>query len=114
MGIVVIEEGHPNGTDLVVGAHLRNPVAQANAAPQRRIEVLPIGENYVVAGVAIEPVLSDDKDHLCVVLSVVGGRASDLVPTIPVKLVLGELARVKLEDLRGKLAAAIDGPKEPQ
>ena len=97
-----------------MGEHHLNGVARANAAPQRRIEVLPIGENYVVAGVAIEPVLSDDKDHLCVVLSVVGGRASDLVPTIPVKLVLGELARVRLEDLRGKLAAAIDGPKEPQ
>lgn len=95
-----------------------NPVALANAAPQRRINVLDVGDSYVVAGVSIEPVLSfdsgEDENQLAVILTVVGGRQSELVPTIPVKLVLGELARIPLSKLREKLAAAIDGPKEPE
>ena len=92
-----------------------NPTALANAVPQRRINVLDAGEGYVVAGVSIEPVLSfdsgEEENQLAIILTVVGGRKSDLVPTMPVKLVIGELARIPLSKLREKLAAAIDGDK---
>lgn len=115
MAIIVIEEGAPNGTDLVVGEHHTNGVARLNAVPQKRIPVLDVGESYVVAGVSIEPVLSfdsgEEENQLAVILTVVGGRKSELVPTIPVKLVIGELARIPLSKLREKLQAAIDGDK---
>jgi hypothetical protein len=92
-----------------------NGVALANAAPQRRINVLDVGEGYVVAGVSIEPVLSfdssEEENKLAIILTVVGGRKSDLVPTVPVKLVVGELASLPLSKLREKLAAAIGGDK---
>jgi len=108
MAIVVIEEGNPNGTDLVVGEHTLNPVAKANGVPQKFVRAIPIGEEYAVLGLSLEPMLSDDE-HLCAVLTVVGGRESSLMPTVPVKLVLGELGRISLADLREKLGAAIDG-----
>ena len=111
MGILVIEEGQPCGRDLVVGEHRHNPIAKANGAPQQMVRALPIGESYAVLGVTIEPtiVMEDGEQSFAAILTVVGGRHSDLVPTVPVKLVLGELARIKLPDLREKLAAAIDG-----
>ncbi len=115
MGIIVIEEGAPNGTDLVVGESRFNPTAIANAQPQRQVQALRIGDGYAVLGLILEPVLSpngEGEPEFCAVLSVVGGRESDLVPMMPVKLVLGELARLSLPDLRAKLAAAIDGPTE--
>lgn len=116
MRIEVIEEGHPSGRDLVVmGKEARlNGVARANGVPQRQVAVMPIGEGYGILGLTLEPMLSEDKESFCAVLTVVGGRQSDLVPMVPVKLVLGELARVSVVDLRAKLAAAIDGPREPQ
>jgi hypothetical protein len=111
---ILVEEGlHPNGMDLVKEARL-NPVARANAVPQRKVEFLPIGEGYVVLGMTLEPMLDETQESLCAVLTVVGGRPSDLVPTIPVKLVLGELGRISLADLRQRLTQAIDGPKAPQ
>ena len=111
---IVIEEGlHPNGMDLVMGEHRHNGVARANAVPQRPINVMPVGDGFVVAGISLEAMLSPDRDYLCAVLSVVGGRHSELVPMVPVKILLGELARVPLDQLREKLSAAIDGPKEP-
>ncbi|RPJ39791.1 MAG: hypothetical protein EHM35_01405 [Planctomycetaceae bacterium] len=111
MGILVIEGGCANGMDLVVGDHRFNPVAQANGAPQRQVRVLPIGEDFVIIGLSIEPtiVMEGDEQSFAAVLSVVGGRESTLVPTIPVKLVLGELARIPLAQLRERLGAVIDG-----
>lgn len=93
-----------------------NPVAQANAEPQRTVRAISLGEDYAALGLTLEPMLveEDGEKYFCAVLSVVGGRESQFVPMVPVKLVLGELARVPLSQLREKLAAAIDGPKEPQ
>jgi hypothetical protein len=116
MRIEVIEEGHPGGRDLVVmGKEARlNEIARANGVPQRHVAAMPIGEGYAVLGLTLEPMLSEDKESFCAVLTVVGGRQSDLVPMVPVKLVLGELARVSLTQLRERLATAIDGPREAQ
>ena len=119
MAIIVIEEGAPNGTDLVMGDHLVNPVARANAEPVKHVRAIPLGDGYVVIGLSLEPMLSpnadQDGDDFCCVLSLVGGRESSLMPTIPVKVVLGELARLSLADVKSKLAQAIDGePKADQ
>jgi hypothetical protein len=114
MGILVIEGGRPDGSDFVMGDHHRNPVARANGAAQRHVQALRVGDGYAVLGLTLEPVLSPNAEgepEFCAVLSVVGGRESDLVPMVPVKMVLGELARIPLAALREKLAAAIDGPK---
>lgn len=93
-----------------------NPVAKANAEPQRLVRAIPLGEDLAVIGCTLEPMLAeeDGEKYFCAVLSVIGGRESKFVPTIPVKLALGELCRIKLSDLRVKLAEAIDGPAEPQ
>jgi hypothetical protein len=119
MSIIVIEEGAPNGTDLVVGDHHLNPVARANAEPVRHVRAIPLGDGYVVIGLSLEPVMSpnadQDGDDFCAVLSLVGGRESSLMPTIPVKIILGELARLPLAMVKSKLAHAIDGePKADQ
>ena len=111
--VTVIEGGAPNGTDLVMGDHHLNSVAKANGVPQRMVRAIPIGEDYAVLGISLEPMLSEDG-HLCAVLTVVGGRESSLVPTVPVKLVLGELGRISLADLREKLGKAIDGQVKGQ
>ena len=89
-----------------------NPVAQANAEPQRMVRAISLGEDYAALGLTLEPMLveEDGEKFFCAVLSVVGGRESKLVPLTPVKLVLGELCRIKFSDLRVKLAEAIDGP----
>jgi hypothetical protein len=113
---ILVEEGlHPNGTDLVKEARL-NPVARANAEPQRMVRAIPLGEDLAVIGLALEPMIAeeDGEQYFAAVLSVIGGRESKFVPTVPVKLVLGELARLKLSDLREKLAQAIDGPKKEE
>lgn len=112
MAIVVIEEGAPNGTDLVLNEARFNPVAQANAVPQRMVPVMPLGDGYVALGVTLEPAITPDGDSFAVVLSFVGGRESSLVPTKPVKIVLGELARIPLVQLKERLANVIDGKAE--
>ncbi len=116
MRIEVIEGGRADGTDLVVMREARlNPTAVANAAPQKAVRVVEIGEGYAVLGLGIEPMLSLDSDegqHFCAVLTVVGGRQSDLVPMKPVKLILGEVGRIEITKLREMFAKAIDGPKE--
>lgn len=116
MRIEVIEGGRPDGTDFVMGAHHHNPIARANAEPQRMVPAISLGEGYAALGVTLEPMIAEEGDEkfFCAVLSVVGGRESKLVPLVPVKVILGELGRVKVSDLRLKLAEAIDGPKEPQ
>ncbi len=114
---IIVEEGlHPNGMDLVKEARL-NGVARANAEPQRRVQALRIGEGYVVIGLSLEPVLSpsaEGEPEFAAVLSLVGGRESELMPTMPVKMVVGELCRLSLSDLRAKLAGLLDGPAESQ
>ena len=115
MPIVVIEEGAPNGTDLVVKEARLNPVAVANAVPQRTVPVMPLGDGYVALGVTLEPAITPDGDSFAVILSFVGGRESSLVPTKPVKIVLGELARIPLLQLKERLGNAIDQkPEEAQ
>lgn len=117
MAIEVIEGGRADGTDLVVGDHLLNPVAKANGVPQRMVRAIPIGEDYAVLGISLEPMLSagaEGEQDLCAVLTVVGGRESSLVPTVPVKLILGEVCRISLADLREKLGKAIDGQVKGQ
>ena len=96
-----------------MGEHLRNPVALANAPARREVTTMPIGEGYALLGLTLEPMMSDDE-HVCAVLTIVGVRESRIGLPKPAKLVLGELGRISLADLRAKLAEAIDGPKEPQ
>lgn len=114
---ILIEEGlRPNGDDLVVSEHHLNPVARANAEPVKHVRAVPLGDGYVVIGLSLEPMLSPsadgETDDFCAVLSVVGGRESRLVPTIPVKVVLGELARLSMDAVKAKIQAAIDGTKD--
>lgn len=98
-----------------MGDHHYNGVARANAEPQRMVRAIPLGEDYAAIGVTLEPMVSeeDGERFFCVVLSVVGGRESKLVPLVPTKLVLGELARIPFSQMREKFAEAIDG-QEPQ
>lgn len=115
---VIVEEGlMPNGTDLVVmGEHNLNGVALANAKAKAPVRYIDIGDGYGVIGVSVDPVLGLDSDgstDLCVILSVVGGKVSDLMPMQPVKLVLTELAKVPLPELRKKLEAALNPPETP-
>lgn len=112
MRVEVIEGGHPNGTDLVVmGEHLSNPIAKANAVPRRRIQVMDIGEGYALAGLSLTPVLSMDSDKeepdFCIVITAVGGKNSELVPIIPTSFVVGEVGRMPLSKLRSLLKAAM-------
>lgn len=113
---ILIEEGlHPNGMDLVKEARL-NPVARANAEPQKMVRAISLGEGYAAIGLTLEPMISSDSDeaepHFCAVLTVVGGRESELVPMMPVKVILGEVGRLPVSKVRAMIASAIDGPKE--
>lgn len=117
MAIIVIEQGRPDGGDLVVGEHHLNPVARANAEPQKAVRVIDIGEGYGIIGLTLEPVVSFSSDeteqYFCAVLSVVGGKRSDLVPMEVTKLIIGEVGRLPVSKLREMLSRAL-GPEQPE
>lgn len=108
MRIEVIEGGRADGTDLVVGEHLENPLAQAKRSGQRIVQVVELGGDFGLAGVSIVPMLAADAaDTLCLNLVVAAGPTSKLVGIQPVPVVLAELARIPVSKLREKLAAAL-------
>lgn len=114
MRIEVIEGGIGPGRDLVVREARLNPTAVANSVPQKAVRVVEIGDGYAVLGLGIEPMLTLDPtegQHFCAVLTVVGGKQSDLVPMVPVKLVLGEVGRIGLAKLREMFAKALNPEK---
>lgn len=93
-----------------MGEHKFNPVAQANAVAQDRIEYLKIGDGYGLLGVGLQPFVdSDGVLHVLLIASC--ARISELVPINKViKVALGEAGTIATKDLCAKVAEAIDGP----
>lgn len=93
-----------------------NPVAVANAAPQKHVRAIDTGDGYAVIGIALEPVTSISSDegeaNFCAVLTVVGGKQSELMPMTPVKLILGEVGQIPVAKLRAMFAKALEGEPE--
>ena len=111
MGILVIEEGAPNGMDFVVGDHLVNPLSRAKEAGQQILKVVDLGDEYALANIQLQPAFDETKEHLCVLLVAVAGRNSPLVGLQAVPVVIGEVGRVKVADLKAGIAAALSPPE---
>jgi len=112
MSIIVIEQGRPDGTDFVMGEHLDNPLAQAKKAGQRIVEVIDLGDDFGLAGISIRPTWDETKENLCFVLVVAAGPTSKLVGIQAVPVVVGELARIPIADLRASVARALQPPEQ--
>lgn len=116
MSILVIEEGHPNGRDLVVGEANGNPLHRAKESGQRIIKAVDLGDDYALAGARLEMAWDGEKENLCVLLVVDAGKNSRLVGLQVVPTVIAELGRIKIADLKAGIAAAMDpvSTAEPQ
>lgn len=96
---------------VTMGQHRTNPVAIANAVPQKQVQVTPLGDGYCLAGLTLLPT-QDEEGNFCVVVAALGGRQSDLVPMRPVPLFLGEVCKTSLEALKKRIGELLDGPAE--
>jgi len=92
-----------------MGEHRRNPVAIANAVPQRRdVPVADLGEGIGLVGLSLEPIRTPEGGF-AVGLMAQGGRLSDLVPMQPRKVLLAVIQCPPIETVR----ALLDG-REPE
>jgi L-arabinose isomerase len=107
MGIVVIEGGSPNGTDLVMGDHHSNGVARAKAADQPIIRVVDLGDDFAVAGCRLEIAWDEGKENLCVLLVMDAGKNSRLVGLQVVPTLIAELGRIPVADLKAGITKAM-------
>lgn len=112
MSIIVIEEGAANGTDLVVNEARNNPLARAKAEGRPIQEVFDLGDDFALAGVAIRPVFDETKENLCFILVAAAGPVSKLVGVQAVPVIVGELARVPIAELKAKVKQVLQ--PEPQ
>lgn len=85
----------------------------ANAAPRQMVQAMDIGDGYGLLGLQLRPLI--DKDgNLCAVLTAVGGKRSDLVPTVPYEVVFVQLGKIPLTELKRELAKAAGEKLDPE
>lgn len=97
-----------------MGEHRLNPVAIANAVPKRDVTYIKLGESHGLLGIGLEPHIDGDG-VLRVLLIATCARISTLVPIDEksiVKVVLGQPAAIKVEELVKQISATLDPPKE--
>jgi hypothetical protein len=110
MAIVVIEGGHPNGTDLVSNESRFNPNAIAKAkgqTPMGPMPVLPLGDgNGIGAQLQIVPQMDEAGENVCFFLMTMGGRMSEIAGFQARPLFLAEIGRMPVADLKAQIAEA--------
>src|SRR5262245_14529621 len=110
---ILVEEGlRPDGTDLVVGEHRFNPqgIAKAHARPVLKLATLDLGEDFQVSQ-EIRIISAIDGEDLCFVLSIFGGKSSLVAGAVGGPMILGEIGRIPIADLKARIASAME-PKE--
>lgn len=95
-----------------MGAHRDNPVALANAVPQRRgVPVIDLGDSVGLLGLALKPIKDPVSGEFRVAVVAAGGRVSDLMPLQPREVVIGFIPVVPLDMIKKLLLGEIvDGP----
>lgn len=116
MAILVIEEGAPNGMDLVMGDHLLNETALQHAAPRpvkmERARIWPIGEGYAVTGFTLQPGVSAEGEVACLLIAnVVKPSQLVQVQTI-VPVAIGILGKTTAQSLRESYDKGTSPPEE--
>lgn len=108
--VIVIEQGHPNGMDLVVGEHNTNGVAKAVSKGQQVIRVVDLGDDFALAGCRLECAFDESKENLCVLLVMDAGRNSRLVGLQVVPTLIGEVGRIPVAELKAGIVKALTPP----
>ena len=91
-----------------MGEHHGNPLARAKAEGRQITQVFDLGDDFALVGISIQPVWADEtKESLCFVLMAAAGPTSKLVGVQAVPVVVGELARISVADLKAKVKAVL-------
>lgn len=91
----------------------QNPLAKAKAEGRPIQDVFELGDDFALAGLAIKPVWEDEKKEVvCFVLVVAAGPSSKLVGVRAVPVIIGELARIPLADLKAGVKAVLQPEAE--
>ncbi len=93
-----------------MGDHRFNPTARAVAEGKQVARALDIGENFALLGTQLIPIVQGDD--LAVYLAVVGGKESPISGLQPHPVILREIARVPLGNVRRALAGDEPGSDE--
>lgn len=112
MGIVVIEEGAPNGTDLVVNEARKNPIAQAKARDEEIVTVAHLGDGFALLGLSLEPVMVDGKMQAFVVANCCKPSAIVGIDRV-VKVAMGKVGEIDLNGLKANIAKGLGETWEP-
>lgn len=87
-----------------------NPIAMANAVPQKEIDFLKLCDGYGLLGIGLKPHIGDDG-MLRILIVANCARVSELVPiNAIVPLVLGETIAIPVKDIAARIATVLDGP----
>jgi hypothetical protein len=92
-----------------LGLHHTNPVAQANAVPQRQIKVMDLGDDIALAGISLEPIRGPGGEFAVAIVAT-GGRMSQFVPLQPVRVMIGMIPVMPLAHIK----LLLDGKEIPE
>lgn len=98
-----------------MGQHRHNPTAQALASvgPRKEVQVMPLGEDVVLLGVMLRPVIDTFTDELVIRLEMAGGLNSPVIGLLPQQVPVGELARLPLKKVRAVFKGEAPSAVEP-
>lgn len=115
MAILVIEEGHPNGMDLVMGRDERlNPNSRVNGGPRQSVPVIPLGDDDVMLPeIRLVANLDESRENIRILVTGIVGRNSQVVGLRVGPTILAELAPVPVATVRAAISAQLDKPLEP-
>ena len=113
MAVIVIEQGAPNGTDLVLNEARYNPRANGTSKPPDPVRYIPIGDDYALLAVGIKPMPTTDGElHSMLVASV--GRVSVVAGIHDVvQIGLGILNKFPIAEIKRLHAEALEPEKDP-
>lgn len=112
MAIIVIEGGRADGTDLVMGDHRSNPIAQAKARDEQIVQVASLGDGFGILGLTLEPVIDNGKLTAFVVVN--GCKPSQIVGVDKVvKVAIGKVGEIDVDNLKARIAEGLGEKWEP-
>lgn len=113
--VIVIEEGHPNGMDLVMGREERlNPNSRVNGGPRQSVPVIPLGDDDVLLPeIRLVADLDESRENIRILVTGIVGRNSQVVGLRVGPTILGELPSIPVAVARAAISANLDKPLEP-
>lgn len=97
-----------------MGEHNENPLSVAKKNGQQIVKVVDLGDDFGLVDIKLVPMFADEeKKTLAIGVVVVAGPTSRIAGITPVPVVIAEVGRITVEELRSSVARALQPPEQP-